>query len=86
MNCLLVVAGPFTLFAPSDDAFKALPAGVLNSLFTNPSELKKVLLSHVIPTTVYSRGLSSGHLNLARGGKVAVTVSQSKFHIHIYQV
>uniref|UniRef100_A0A0P4Z507 Fasciclin domain-containing protein n=1 Tax=Daphnia magna TaxID=35525 RepID=A0A0P4Z507_9CRUS len=70
-------AGPFTLFAPSDDAFKALPAGVLNSLFTNPSELKKVLLSHVIPTTVYSRGLSSGHLNLARGGKVAVTVSQS---------
>lgn len=70
-------AGPFTLFAPSDDAFKALPAGVLNSLFTNPSELQKVLLSHVIPTTVYSRGLSSGHLNLARGGKVAVTVSQS---------
>lgn len=74
-------AGPFTLFAPSDDAFKALPAGVLNSLFTNPSELKKVLLSHVIPTTVYSRGLSSGHLNLARGGKVAVTVSQSGVRI-----
>ncbi|XP_057380925.1 transforming growth factor-beta-induced protein ig-h3-like isoform X2 [Daphnia carinata] len=73
----LDTAGPFTLFAPSDDAFKALPAGVLNSLFTNPSELQKVLLSHVIPTTVYSRGLSSGHLNLARGGKVAVTVSQS---------
>lgn len=71
-------AGPFTLFAPNDDAFKSLPAGVLDSLLNKPKELQKVLLSHVIPQTLYSRGLSNGQLHLARGGDVAVTVNSSK--------
>ncbi|EFX90385.1 hypothetical protein DAPPUDRAFT_309643 [Daphnia pulex] len=73
----LDTAGPFTLFAPTDDAFKALPAGVLDSLLNKPKELQKVLLSHVVPVTLYSRGLSSGQLHLARGGDVAVTVNET---------
>lgn len=73
-----ITAGPFTLFAPPDSAFEALPAGVLDSLIANPRELKNVLLSHVVPSTLYSRGISSGQLNLAKGGSVGVTVSQSK--------
>ncbi len=79
MDCFANVAGPFTLFAPTDDAFKALPAGVLDSLLNKPNELQKVLLSHVVPHTLYSRGLSSGQLHLARGGDVAVTVNESKY-------
>jgi transforming growth factor-beta-induced protein len=78
MDYFANVAGPFTLFAPTDDAFKALPAGVLDSLLNKPKELQKVLLSHVVPATLYSRGLSSGQLHLARGGDVAVTVNESK--------
>lgn len=70
-------AGPFTLFAPTDDAFGALPAGALDSLVANPAELKKVLLSHVVPGTAYSRGLSTGKLTLARGGTVPVVVNSS---------
>ncbi|XP_046658065.1 transforming growth factor-beta-induced protein ig-h3-like [Daphnia pulicaria] len=73
----LDTAGPFTLFAPTDDAFKALPAGVLDSLLNKPKELQKVLLSHVVPATLYGRGLSSGQLHLARGGDVAVTVKET---------
>ncbi|EFX90384.1 hypothetical protein DAPPUDRAFT_309644 [Daphnia pulex] len=73
----LDTAGPFTLFAPTDDAFKALPAGALDSLINKPEELKKVLLDHVVPNTLYSRGLLSGQLNLARGGVVAVTVNEN---------
>lgn len=71
-------AGPFTLFAPTDDAFAALPEGALDSLIANPRELKKILLSHVIPSSFFSRGISSGQLNLARGGSVGVTVNESR--------
>uniref|UniRef100_A0A0P5HBI0 Fasciclin domain-containing protein n=2 Tax=Daphnia magna TaxID=35525 RepID=A0A0P5HBI0_9CRUS len=73
----LDTAGPFTLFAPTDDAFAALPEGALDSLIANPRELKKILLSHVIPSSFFSRGISSGQLNLARGGSVGVTVNEN---------
>jgi transforming growth factor-beta-induced protein len=39
--------GPFTIFAPTNDAFNALPEGALAKLLDNPQELKKVLLGHV---------------------------------------
>jgi transforming growth factor-beta-induced protein len=40
--------GPFTVFAPSDDAFNNLPAGTLQYLLAHPQELAQVLLYHVI--------------------------------------
>lgn len=42
-------AGPFTVLAPSDAAFAALPDGALDSLLADPAALKQVLLLHVIP-------------------------------------
>lgn len=69
-------AGPFTFFAPTDEAFKTLPEGELSALMAKPQELKKTLLSHVLPATMYSRGLGSGTLGLARGGTVPVTMSK----------
>jgi uncharacterized surface protein with fasciclin (FAS1) repeats len=41
-------AGPFTVFAPTDEAFAKLPAGTLDSLLKNPEELKKILTYHVV--------------------------------------
>lgn len=41
--------GPFTVFAPTDEAFAALPAGELDRLLANPDELKQVLSYHVVP-------------------------------------
>ena len=40
--------GPFTVFAPTDDAFAALPAGTLDGLLADKEALKKVLLYHVV--------------------------------------
>ncbi|MCS6844122.1 MAG: fasciclin domain-containing protein [Caldilineales bacterium] len=40
--------GPFTIFAPTDEAFAKLPAGTVESLLANPSRLKDVLLYHVV--------------------------------------
>jgi uncharacterized surface protein with fasciclin (FAS1) repeats len=41
--------GPFTVFAPTDDAFKKLPAGTIDSLLKDPQgQLKQILLYHVV--------------------------------------
>jgi uncharacterized surface protein with fasciclin (FAS1) repeats len=40
--------GPFTVFAPTDEAFAKLPAGTIESLLANPEQLKQVLTYHVV--------------------------------------
>ena len=40
--------GPFTVFAPTDNAFAALPEGALQSLLDNPDQLANVLTLHVV--------------------------------------
>jgi uncharacterized surface protein with fasciclin (FAS1) repeats len=46
--------GPFTVFAPTDAAFAALPAGTHDDLLANKEALKKVLLYHVVAGKVTS--------------------------------
>jgi uncharacterized surface protein with fasciclin (FAS1) repeats len=43
--------GPFTVFAPSDEAFEKLPSGTLDNLLKpeNKEKLKAILLTHVVP-------------------------------------
>ncbi len=41
--------GPFTVFAPTDEAFAKLPAGTLDSLLEDSDALRKVLTYHVVP-------------------------------------
>jgi uncharacterized surface protein with fasciclin (FAS1) repeats len=45
---LLRSEGPFTIFAPTDEAFAALPEGTVESLLENPDALRDILLYHVV--------------------------------------
>jgi uncharacterized surface protein with fasciclin (FAS1) repeats len=47
--------GPFTVFAPTDEAFAKLPAGTVESLLNNPEKLKQILLYHVVPGRVAAK-------------------------------
>lgn len=47
-------AGPFTVFAPTDEAFAKLPAGTLDALLKDKAKLTKVLTYHVVPGKVTS--------------------------------
>ncbi len=47
--------GPFTVFAPSDEAFAKLPAGTLESLLKDKKKLAAVLTYHVIPGKVMAK-------------------------------
>ena len=46
--------GPFTVFAPTDEAFAALPEGTLDGLLKDPEALKQILLYHVVAGKVTS--------------------------------
>ncbi len=75
--------GPYTVFAPLDSAFAAVPANILNCLLSKPEALKTVLLSHVVSGLVYSSDipptaevttLSGKQLTLTiKGNSVAIT-------------
>ncbi len=59
----LMSAGPFTVFAPTDDAFANLPAGLLDALLADPTgALADVLLYHVLGIEALSGGLSDGQM------------------------
>ena len=52
--------GPFTVFAPTDDAFAALPEGTVEALLADPEALAAILTYHVIAGKVMSTDLSEG--------------------------
>jgi uncharacterized surface protein with fasciclin (FAS1) repeats len=54
----LSTGGPFTIFAPTDDAFSKIPSETLNSLLNEPEKLKGILLYHAVQGKVMSTDLS----------------------------
>ncbi|MEG5057515.1 fasciclin domain-containing protein [Microcoleus sp. A2-C5] len=72
--------GPFTVFAPTDAAFAALPKGTLENLMkpANKAKLVKVLTYHVVPGTVYSTSLKSGDVKSVEGTSLKVAVAAGK--------
>lgn len=64
--------GPYTVFAPSDDAFKAVPAKTLEELGKDKELLKTVLSNHVIPGKVASADVKNGTTKNIQGGNLAL--------------
>ena len=54
LDGVLTEGGPFTVFAPTDEAFAKLPEGTVESLLADTEKLKKVLLFHVVSGSVTS--------------------------------
>jgi len=70
-------AGPFTIFAPTDNAFAALPAGTIEALLKDPQgALTQILLYHAVGGKVLSTDLSDGQLiKTINGQSVKVTIN-----------
>jgi uncharacterized surface protein with fasciclin (FAS1) repeats len=67
--------GPFTVFAPTDEAFAALPEGTLESLLADPEALKQILLYHVVSGSVLAAdvvGLDTA--TSVEGSEIDITV------------
>ena len=65
--------GPFTLFAPTDEAFKALPAKTLADLAADKSLLKSVLTYHVLTAKLTAAEVKNGNLKSVQGTNLAMS-------------
>ena len=80
-------AGPYTLFAPTDDAFNLLPAGTVTALLNDIPQLTSILLHHVVGGTVMSNMLSNNQVvTTANGTDVTVTINSNGVFIDNAQV
>ncbi|WP_271254184.1 fasciclin domain-containing protein [Pseudanabaena sp. Chao 1811] len=74
--------GPFTVFAPTDEAFAKLPAGTVDFLLKpeNKASLVKVLTYHVVPSAVYAKDIQAGStlVTTVDGGSIKVTKTKKK--------
>ena len=70
-------AGPFTVFAPSDEAFKAVPAKTLQELAGNKELLKSVLAYHVVPGKLTAADAKNTNLKTVQGANVALAKAGS---------
>jgi uncharacterized surface protein with fasciclin (FAS1) repeats len=74
--------GPFTVFAPTDDAFKKLPAGALEALLKDTAKLKAVLSYHLIAGHVLAKDMKSGDVMTVQGSPFMAVVSYSGVQVN----
>jgi len=65
-------SGPFTVFAPTNDAFKAVPAKTMDALAKDPAMLRNVLTYHVLAGKVMSGDVKNGPVKTVNGASVAL--------------
>jgi uncharacterized surface protein with fasciclin (FAS1) repeats len=69
--------GPFTVFAPTDEAFAALPAGVLDALLLpeNKAVLAQILTYHVVAGKVMAADVTDGDVPTVEGNTIALSTA-----------
>ena len=71
--------GPFTVFAPTDEAFAKLPKGTLDALLKDPAKLKGILLYHVVAGKVMASDVTKlKSANSVQGSAIPITVTDGK--------
>lgn len=77
-------AGPFTVFAPTDEAFKKLPAGTVETLLKpeNKDKLAAVFKYHVVSGKVMAADVKSGMVKTVQGGDLNVKVADGKVTVN----
>ena len=77
--------GPFTVFAPTNEAFAALPEGTLETLLNpdNKDQLVSILTYHVVPGKVMSTDLSDGmKATTANGADITININDGKVTVN----
>jgi uncharacterized surface protein with fasciclin (FAS1) repeats len=64
--------GPFTLFAPTDEAFAKIPKADLDALLKDKAKLTAVLTHHVVAGKVMSKDIMPGKVKTVQGGELTI--------------
>lgn len=75
--------GPYTVFAPTDEAFAKLPEGTVEALLDDPDKLRAILLYHVIPGKVSAADvISLSSATTAQGSDVNIRVADGSVMVN----
>ena len=74
--------GPFTVFAPTDEAFAAVPAETLAALGADKALLTKVLTYHVVPGKVMAADIAAGDVATVAGPTVKLSIVDGKVMVN----
>ena len=75
--------GPFTVFAPTDDAFRKLPAGTLEKLLADKAQLTKVLTYHVVAGKVMAADVVKlSEAKTVEGSPVKISAKDGKVKVN----
>jgi len=75
--------GPFTVFAPTDDAFAKLPEGTVEALIADPDQLRAILLYHVVPGKVMAADVVSlDSATTAQGSDLKIALADGGVRIN----
>ena len=87
LDDLLNEKGPFTLFAPTDDAFAKLPSADLRALLADTPRLRSVLSYHIVASTVRApRERVPNTATAVDGRKLTMTVRQGHYKVNDAQI
>ena len=67
--------GPFTVFAPTDEAFAKIPKADLDALLADKAKLTAVLTYHVVPGKVMAKDVKAGKVKSVQGSEITVTTA-----------
>ncbi len=67
--------GPFTVFAPTDEAFAKIPKADLDALLKDKAKLTAVLTHHVVPGKVMAKDVKAGKVKTVQGGELTVSTT-----------
>ncbi len=67
--------GPFTVFAPTDEAFAKIPKADLDALLKDKAKLTAVLTYHVVPGKVMAADVRAGKVKTVQGGELTVATT-----------
>jgi uncharacterized surface protein with fasciclin (FAS1) repeats len=78
----LAAKGPFTVFAPTDEAFKKLASGSYDLLRKDPAKFKAVLNYHVVRGNFMAKDVKSGEVMTMQGSTLTAAVSSSDVRVN----
>ena len=67
--------GPFTVFAPTDEAFAKIPKADLDALLKDKAKLTAVLTYHVVPGKVMAKDVKAGKVKTVQGSELTISTA-----------
>lgn len=75
-------AGQYTVFAPTDEAFKKLAPGAIDALLKDTRKLKEVLTYHVVPGAIAAKDIKAGNVTTVEGTPLAVAIQGNQVTVN----